>query len=228
MDGWRRCWLPQPWPYAAPGEERMVASELFCHAMNHYAPPELFDELLALRHLGRGLRKQLLAWATRWNLIDAGGKIPPWLARQIRTAFEVWNQWWPQDDDHAPRCWPLISSDWWSWAPTDSRCQRKAARFARRHPQFDPALVRRNDQWLHRQWARYLGLTMAPRIELVHFRWAVEFQCGGIRVSEIAGRLGVNLTRQAVYHAIMRVLKFCDLAPRHDKPGPQPGRRRDG
>ena len=205
----------------------MVASGLFCHAMNHYAPTELFDELLALRHTRRGLRTQLLDWARRWNLVDAGGKIPPWLAEQIRVAFEAWDRWWPRDDQQVPRCWPVISSDWWSWAPTDSRTLRKAARFARRHPKFDPGVIRPNDQWLHRQWARYLGLAMAPRIELAHFGWAVEFQCAGTRIAEIASRPDVNLARRAVHHAVMRVLRLCDLVPRRDRPGPQPGTWRD-
>jgi hypothetical protein len=225
---WRRCWLSQAWPYIAPGEERLVASELFCHAMNHYAPDRLFDELLALRHTRPGLRKQLLAWGRRWNLLDARGRLPRWLAQQVSVAFEAWDHWWPCNDQHVPRCWPLIGSDWWSWAPLGSRSQQKAARFARRHPQFDPALVRRNDQWLHRQWARYLGLTMAPRIELAHFGWAVEFQCAGVRISEIADRPDVNLTRQATHKAVMNVLRLCGLVPRRDRPGFQPGRRRDG
>jgi hypothetical protein len=225
---WRRCRLPQPWPYIARGEERMVASALFCHAMNCCAPGQLFDELLALRHLGRGLRKQLLAWATRWNLTDARGRLPGWLAQQVSLAFGAWDHWWPQDDDHVPRYWPVVSGDWWSWTPTDSRILRKAARFARRHQQFDPALIRRNDEWLHRQWSQYVKLVPAPRIELAHFGWAVEFQCGGVRVAEIADRPGVNLTRQAVHHAIMQVLRLCGLAPRRDRPVPQPRRRRDG
>ena len=225
---WHRRWLPQPWPYIAPGEERMVTSELFCHTMNHFAPGQLFAELLALRHLGRGLRKQLLAWATRWNLIDARGRLPGWLAQQVSVAFEAWNHWWPQDDDHVPRYWPVVSGDWWSWTPTDSRSQRKAARFARRHPQFDPGVIRRNDEWLHRRWSQYVGLVPAPRIELAHLGWAVEFQCAGARISEIASRPDVNLSRQAIHHAVLRVLKLCGLAPRRDKPGPQPRRRRDG
>jgi hypothetical protein len=32
--GLRRRWLAQAWPYVAPGEEQMVASELLCHAIN--------------------------------------------------------------------------------------------------------------------------------------------------------------------------------------------------
>jgi hypothetical protein len=219
---WRRCWLPQPWPYIARGEERMVAREAFLHAMNHFAPSQLFAELLALRHLGRGLRTQLLAWATRWNLTDVRGRLPGWLAQQVSVAFGAWDHWWPQDDDHVPRYWPVVSGGWWSWAPTDSRTLRKAARFARRHPQFDPAVIRPNDQWLHRHWSRYVGLVAAPRIELAHFAWAVEFQCAGARISEIAGRPDVNLSRQATHKAVMNVLRLCGLRPRRDKRGPRP------
>jgi len=217
---WHRRWLPQPWPYIAPGEAHVVAREAFLHAMNHFAPGQLFAELLALRHLRRGLRAQLLAWARRWNLTDPGGRIPNWLARQVAVAFEVWNRWWPRDGQQVPRRWPAVASDWWSWASTDSRTLRKAARFARRHPQFDPGVIRRNDEWLHRRWARYVGLVPAPRIELAHFGWAVEFQCAGVRVSEIANRPGVNLTRQAVHYAVTRVLRLCGLAPRRDRARP--------
>ena len=32
--GLRRRWLAQAWPYVARGEGQMVASELFCHAIN--------------------------------------------------------------------------------------------------------------------------------------------------------------------------------------------------
>ena len=174
-----------------------------------------------MRHVWHGLRTQLLNWARRWNLLDPRGRIPNWLAQQVADAFSVWNQWWPQDDDHAPRCWPLISSDWWCWAPTDSRCERKAARYARRHPQFDPGVIRRNDEWLHRHWSRYVALVAAPRIELAHFGWAVEFQCAGARISEIANRLDANVSCQAIYHAVRRTLQLCGLAARRDKPGPR-------
>jgi len=47
----------------------------------------LFEELLALRHLHRGLRRELLKWARRWKLVDANNTIPPWLDQQIAAAF---------------------------------------------------------------------------------------------------------------------------------------------
>ena len=86
-------------------------------------------------------------------------------------------------------------------------------------------MTRKNDP-LHQHWARYVGLVPAPRVEFKHFRWAIEFQCAGVRVSEIASRLDVNLTRQATHKAGTNVLRLLGLQPRSDRPGPKPGARR--